>query len=68
MWKSKETAPKDGYWIVVYLTPSTLFTVRWVTPFAAAPELADWRDERGKVRQWKEWQPIKKPRTKRPEL
>ena len=55
MWKTKQTAPKSGNWIIVRNRVGDVFTVCWATPFSAAPELAEWRDIRGKVREWAEW-------------
>ena len=55
MWKTKQTAPKSNGWIVVRNRVGDVFTVRWATPFSAAPELAEWRDSRGNVREWAEW-------------
>ena len=57
-WQPAETAPKDGSWIVVKKDESCLFTVRWCTPFLNAPELADWRDERGRVRWFTMWKAV----------
>jgi len=57
-WNSKDTAPKDGSWILVRNGENHPFTVRWVTPFLAAPELSDWRDEHGKVRMFTAWKEI----------
>ena len=56
-WQPAETAPKDGTWILVRID-HVPFTVRWMTPFAIAPHLADWRDEHGKVREFQEWKMI----------
>jgi len=56
---TKESAPKTGEWILVCKSvDATPFTVRYTTPFSAAPQLADWRDERGKVREWRWWKAI----------
>jgi len=55
MWSSKDTAPKTGEWIVVRDGANHPVTVRWFNPFPANKDLADWRDERGKVRIFTEW-------------
>ena len=58
-WMAKELAPKTGEWILVRkAVDATPFTVRYTTPFSADPQLADWRDERGKVREWMWWKGI----------
>ena len=56
MWQPKETDPKTGEWILVKTYHP--FTVRWFNPFPADESLADFRDERGKVRSFTKWTEI----------
>lgn len=59
-WSHKETAPKTGEWIIVCKSiGEPPFTVQYITPFSADPSLADWRDDRGKVREWSFWKAIR---------
>jgi hypothetical protein len=58
-WQPAKTAPRNGEWILVCKQlDDAPFTVQYITPFSAAPELADWRDSRGKVRWFKYWKAI----------
>jgi len=57
-WQEQASAPKTGEWILACIDFDMPFTVRYITPFSADPHLADWRDERGKVRSFRYWKVI----------